>query len=350
MGICSQCDPMIGGIALAVFVATAIGTALFRRLAMARGWVARANERSSHTGAIPVGAGIVVFAVSLLAAQPVEAVGRGYIGGVMLLAGVSWADDLYSVPVALRLAVQVVAAVGLLASSGASAMALSLPLIGSFSLGVLTWPLLVLWIVGLINVYNFMDGIDGMAGLQAVIAGGAWYLLGARFAMEGVAHFGLVLAAASAGFLLHNLSKNRIFLGDVGSVFLGYSFAALTVTASLSNPGGPLFFGSALFLWPLLFDTVFTLLRRWRTKKPLTQAHREHLYQRLVQGGVSHVRVSLAYAALSMMGAVAGALLLFQSLVYDVVAVASIASLAFLLWSWVQHVEKRAQTTAVVAV
>lgn len=342
---------MTGAIAVAVFVATAIGIALFRRLALARGWVARANERSSHTGAIPVGAGIVVFAVSILAAQPVDALGWGYIGGVVLLAGVSWADDIYSVPISVRLAAQVFAAVGLLASLGAlSATTLSLPLIGSFSPGLLTWPVLVLWIVGLINVYNFMDGIDGMAGLQAVIAGVAWYLLGSRFAMEGMAHFSLVLAATSAGFLLHNLSKNRIFLGDVGSVFLGYSFVALTVKASVTNPGGPLFFASALFLWPLLFDTAFTLVRRWRAKMPLTQAHREHLYQRLVQGGVSHIRVSLAYAGLSVMGAVAGALLLFQSPVYDVVALVSIGSLAFLLWSWVRHVEKRVQSAATVTV
>lgn len=342
---------MIPIIAVAAFIATAVGTALFRRLAIACGWLARANERSSHTGAIPVGAGIVVLGVSLVGHWPVDALGWGYIVGVALLGAVSWADDRYSVPVTVRLAAQVLAAVGLLASLGAlSALNLSLPVVGSFSLGVLTWPLLLLWIVGLINVYNFMDGIDGMAGLQAVIAGVAWYLLGSRFAMDGLAHLALILAAASAGFLLHNLSRKRIFLGDVGSVFLGYSFAALTVKASVASPGGPMFISGALFLWPLLFDTAFTLLRRWRAKMPLTQAHREHLYQRLVQGGVSHVRVSLAYAGLSMMGAVAGALLLFQSVLFDVVAVAAIVSLAFLLWSWVRHVEKRAQTTARVTV
>jgi UDP-N-acetylmuramyl pentapeptide phosphotransferase/UDP-N-acetylglucosamine-1-phosphate transferase len=323
---------MSGAIAVAVFIASAIGVALFRRLAIARGWLAQANERSSHQGAVPVGAGIVVLGVSLAAAWPVMALGWGYLTGVLLLGAVSWLDDLYSVPVAVRLVVQILAAAGLLGFAGTP-------------LSVVAWPLWVLWIVGSINAYNFMDGIDGMAGLQAGVAGAYWYLLGSRFGLPFHAQLGLILAAASAGFLVHNLSKQRIFLGDVGSVFLGYSFAALTVTAS-SNPVGPLFFCSALFLWPVLFDASFTLLRRWRRREPLMQAHRDHLYQRLVKAGVSHVRVSLAYAGLSTMGAAAGSLLLFRSAWFGTVAVASVTSLALLLLSWVKHVETRSLGTA----
>jgi UDP-N-acetylmuramyl pentapeptide phosphotransferase/UDP-N-acetylglucosamine-1-phosphate transferase len=319
--------------ALAAFLASAIGVALFRRVAIARGWVAQANERSSHQGAIPLGAGIVVLIVSLVGAWPIGALGWGYLMGAVLLASVSWLDDLYSVPIAGRLVVQILAAVALLSGARLSGLA---------------WPLLVVWVVALVNIYNFMDGIDGMAGLQAVVAGVAWYLLGSRFAMSGVAHFGVMLAAASAGFLVHNVSKNRVFLGDVGSVFLGYSFAALTVTASVANPGGPLFITGALFLWPLLFDTSVTLLRRWRRGAPLTQAHREHLYQRLVQGGISHAGVSLTYAGLSVLGAGAGALLLYRSPVFDLVTVFSISSLALLLWRWVRHVEKRVQSKTAV--
>jgi UDP-N-acetylmuramyl pentapeptide phosphotransferase/UDP-N-acetylglucosamine-1-phosphate transferase len=275
-----------------------------------------------------------VLSVSLIAAWPVPSLGWGYLAGALLLGVVSWLDDLYAVPVTVRLGVQVLAAVALLFFRD------------DLSIHFALWPVLVLWIVACINAYNFMDGIDGLAGLQAVVAGVSWSLLGSRFAMSGVAHFGLILAAASAGFLLHNLSQRRVFLGDVGSVFLGYSFAALTVTASVENPGGPMFITGALFLWPLLFDTGFTLLRRWRRGQPLTQAHREHLYQRLVQGGLSHLHVSLAYAGLSMMGSVAGMLLLFQSALFDAVAVLSIVSLAFLLWSWVRHVEKKALASA----
>jgi UDP-N-acetylmuramyl pentapeptide phosphotransferase/UDP-N-acetylglucosamine-1-phosphate transferase len=201
--------------------------------------------------------------------------------------------------------------------------------------------------VGSINAYNFMDGIDGMAGLQAVVAGIAWGLLGSRFGLEDHAQLGLILAAASAGFLVHNLSKQRIFLGDVGSVFLGFSFAALSVSATIDNPGGPLFFSSALFLWPVLFDTTFTLLRRWRRGEPLTQAHRDHLYQRLVKGGVGHVRVSLVYAVLSILGSAAGSLLLLRSALFAAIALASLMSLALLLWSWVRSVEKRQPQDAV---
>jgi UDP-N-acetylmuramyl pentapeptide phosphotransferase/UDP-N-acetylglucosamine-1-phosphate transferase len=330
---------MIWGTAIAVFVAAAIGTALFRRLAIARGWVAQVNARSSHQGAIPVGAGIVVLGVSLVAAWPLASLGWGYLAGALLLGAVSGWDDRYAVPVSVRLSVQVLAAVALLVGIGAH---------GHAPLQLLMWPLLVLWIVGSINAYNFMDGIDGMAGLQAVVAGSAWYWLGSRFALSGHAQLGLVLAAASAGFLLHNLPKARVFLGDTGSVFLGYSFAALTVTTNLSDPIGPLFVSSALFLWPLFFDSGFTLLRRWRSGQRLTEAHRDHLYQRLVKSGVSHVRVSLAYAGLSILGVVAGRLLLFASVSFSVVAGASLVSLAFLLWSWVRHCEQRPQSTSTV--
>jgi UDP-N-acetylmuramyl pentapeptide phosphotransferase/UDP-N-acetylglucosamine-1-phosphate transferase len=319
---------MIGVLALTVFVATAIGTALFRRLAVARGWVAQANERSSHQGAVPVGAGLVVLVVSLIAACPVPALGWGYLFGALLLGVVSWVDDLVGAPIALRLVAQVLAAIAMVTMD-------------SPSLNVLIWPLLVLWVVGLTNVYNFMDGIDGMAGLQAVVAGVAWYLLGSRFAMSGLAQVGLVLAAASAGFLVHNFPKARVFLGDVGSVFLGYSFATLTVRASLANPGGPLFFSCALFLWPLLFDALFTMLRRWRLGQRVTEAHRDHLYQRLVKNGISHARVSLVYALLSIHGVAAGYLLLFGSPLFDALVVFSLLSFALLLWSWVRRVERR---------
>jgi UDP-N-acetylmuramyl pentapeptide phosphotransferase/UDP-N-acetylglucosamine-1-phosphate transferase len=140
-----------------------------------------------------------------------------------------------------------------------------------------------------VNFYNFMDGIDGLAGVQAVVTGLG---LAAAGLDPWVTLVGLALAAASAGFLLFNWSPATIFLGDAGSGVLGYAFAALPLLAppGLREAGVRL---AALSLAFFVGDALFTLCRRVARGERFYEAHREHLYQRLVISGLSHARVSL---------------------------------------------------------
>jgi UDP-N-acetylmuramyl pentapeptide phosphotransferase/UDP-N-acetylglucosamine-1-phosphate transferase len=182
-------------------------------------------------------------------------------------------------------------------------------------LGIAGVVLTLFWIVGLTNVYNFMDGIDGIAGVQGVVAGLAWVMAGLMLKRPEVAVLGALLTGACAGFLRHNWSPARIFMGDVGSAFLGYAFAVLPLLAlrglSDSSPphlkaAMPVF--ALLVVWPFVGDGFFTFLRRARQGEPVWKPHRSHLYQRLVQSGWPHARVSTLYALWSLVSAALGLL------------------------------------------
>lgn len=292
---------------LAVVLAYA-GVGGLRRWAESRQMLDIPNARSSHTRPTPRGGGLLIVVVSTLgfaiawmlrpASWPPAAL-IVYLIGAWLIAGVSWLDDLRSVPNRVRFAAHSLGALFVLLGFGYWDV-VELPLIGVLSLG---WSGLVLaffWIVGLTNAYNFMDGIDGIAGGQAVVAGAGWAVLGWLVNQPLVGVIGLLLAAASLGFLGHNWPPARIFMGDVGSAFLGYTFAVIPVIAAQHNPR--LFLAGVLLVWPFVFDAAFTFIRRLRNGENVFAAHRSHLYQRLVIAGFSHRFVSLLYIALAAIG------------------------------------------------
>ncbi|MBX3016128.1 MAG: glycosyltransferase family 4 protein [Caldilineaceae bacterium] len=277
-----------------------------------RQWAARRllalpNERSSHTMPTPSGGGVAIVLTSLLGLvlfaflteKPLPGEWRLVLIGALLVAVISWLDDLYTMSVFTRMSVHLASALVILLGVGGMHL-VTLPFIGPIPLGWLGGLVTVMWIGGLINAYNFMDGIDGLAASQAVIAGVAWALVGQQVGDQLVLILGLVLAASSLAFLGYNWPPARIFMGDVGSAFLGYSFAVLTVLATRQQPQAALL--GLLVIWPFLFDTLFTIIRRWRRGEPVLQAHRSHLYQRLVIAGYSHRTVTLLYTGLSLVG------------------------------------------------
>ena len=167
----------------------------------------------------------------------------------------------------------------------------------------------VVWGVGLTNAYNFMDGIDGIAGAQAVVAGAVWGVAGAWLGVPSVAFVGACVAAATLGFLVHNRPPARIFMGDVGSATLGFAFAALPLVATPSVApvvAGRLPLFALLTVWPFVYDAVATFGQRLARGENVLAAHRSHRYQRLVIAGWRHGAVSAAYAALALASALAG--------------------------------------------
>jgi UDP-N-acetylmuramyl pentapeptide phosphotransferase/UDP-N-acetylglucosamine-1-phosphate transferase len=148
------------------------------------------------------------------------------------------------------------------------------------------------------NAFNFMDGINGIAALTAAVTGTVFAIAGVRSGDPASARWGAVAAGASLGFLPWNFPKARIFMGDAGSVPLGF---LLILCAVMSSKSGALPFpASILLLGPFMFDVTFTLIRRWREGKTIGEAHKEHLYQRLSRVWGSHAKVSLLYAAFSV--------------------------------------------------
>ena len=320
---------MLGALALA-FVVSLLGAFGYRRFAP----LDVPNERSSHSRPIPRGGGVAIvlgFGVGLsawlAAANSLSPRALGWLAGALLVAAVSFADDVRSLPAGPRLAVHVLGAL-LLTLVGVQQRELPV---------LLALPLAFVWIALVTNIYNFMDGIDGLAASQAVIAGAALAIAGTVVGNSLVSIGGGLIAAASAGFLTQNLPPARLFMGDVGSTFLGFNFAGLSLLGNLGVGGGrlPIEFGIVV-LAPFLFDSVVTLARRIAGGERWYAAHRSHFYQRLVSHGLSHALVTSLYAALAVVAAVAALLgLVLEEPLRQVLAVVAYAPmLAVVAWVW----------------
>jgi UDP-N-acetylmuramyl pentapeptide phosphotransferase/UDP-N-acetylglucosamine-1-phosphate transferase len=195
------------------------------------------------------------------------------------------------------------------------------------------------WIVSMVNAYNFIDGLDGMAGGQAVAAGLGWVALGFSTGHFAIEAFGALLAASSIGFLAHNWQPARIFMGDVGSTFLGFCFAVLPIIASQYDPR--LALAGVLLVWPALFDTGFTIIRRLKRRENVFTGHREFLFHRLVAAGWSHAAASSLYFTLPLVGAGIAFTWQYGSKSLHIAALISIVALCTGLWILVRGQEKK---------
>jgi UDP-N-acetylmuramyl pentapeptide phosphotransferase/UDP-N-acetylglucosamine-1-phosphate transferase len=196
-------------------------------------------------------------------------------------------------------------------------------------------------VIGLTNAYNFMDGIDGIAAGQALIAAVGWSLLAWATQSMTVFPFAVVLGGSALGFLVHNWSPASVFMGDVGSAFLGYTFAALPLLARsprTSAANDPLPLLALLFVWPFVFDSFFTFLRRLSRREHIFSPHRSHLYQRLVLAGYSHATTSLLYLSLAGVGVAIGLAWVLSGVTFPLLA---IPFLALSLWAFTVRVERR---------
>jgi UDP-N-acetylmuramyl pentapeptide phosphotransferase/UDP-N-acetylglucosamine-1-phosphate transferase len=264
------------------------------------------NERSLHVQPMPRGAGIgivvpVCMAIGAVALRVPDAASPAMwlVGCGLLIAMIGLSDDVRGLSAVIRLVAHLLAA-GLIVSGMGAWQSVVWPGVCRIDLGWAAVPLTMLLVAGFTNAYNFMDGVDGIAGSQAVVAGVGWLGLGYVAQDPLLAGAGAVIAAASLGFLFFNWPPASIFMGDVGSSFLGFSLAALAVYAATRSPA----VGTAgmLFVWPFVFDATFTFFRRVNRREDLLAAHRSHLYQRLVLTGVSHRTVSLLYGTLALVG------------------------------------------------
>jgi len=278
------------------------------------------NHRSSHSRPTPSIGGISIvgtFAVGLCVIWVISDNARlstlymlGFGVAVTIIALVGLIDDLgYFGSFVFKLGAQVIAALFLVAF-GIVLERLSLPLVGRIELGWWGYLVTVVWIIGLTNIFNFMDGLNGLAGGTAVIA--AVFLCVITY-IEGsffVYIVCYVIAAGAGGFLVFNFPRARLFMGDVGSQFVGFTFAALAIIASEIDMSRTSFLMVPLLFFNFIFDTIFTFCRRAYRREKVTEAHRGHLYQLLNQLGWSHVRVSCFHFAMTIMQGVAALLLI----------------------------------------
>jgi Fuc2NAc and GlcNAc transferase len=269
------------------------------------------NNRSSHDVPKPRGGG-VGFVLFSLGAFFIYFIINGYLTvfGILIFlittAGVAvlgWYDDKKNLSVSVRFGIQLIAAVSVLIFvSGFNSF--YVPMYREVSLGIAGFIAGVIWLTGSTNIYNFMDGVDGIASVQAIFAGTGWAFLGWYWGMPVIFVMNIILVTAVLSFLIYNWSPAKIFMGDVGSIYLGFYFASMPfLVAHLSdslNTGFTVWI-SALLLWPFLYDGSFTLIKRAYDGKNIFKPHRTHLYQRLNRMGWPHTKVTLLYAFFSML-------------------------------------------------
>lgn len=280
-----------------------LGLYIIRRLAIYRQILDHPNERSSHSVPTPRGGGgaivILVLLTALISLKQIDLNhGLIYMTGAMIIAWLGWRDDVQSLSPRVRFTVQgIVAAISIWGLGYFKSV--TIPLFGELGLGVAGLVITFLWIIGLTNAYNFMDGIDGIAGGVALAGGLGWMMLASNARTPFAFWIALAIAASSLGFLGHNWSPAKIFMGDVGSTFLGYTFAVLPLLSS-DKSGDALMLGT-LLMWTFIMDAGITFIRRALKRENVFAPHRTHLFQRLVVGGYSHAAVSTLYIFLTLL-------------------------------------------------
>jgi UDP-N-acetylmuramyl pentapeptide phosphotransferase/UDP-N-acetylglucosamine-1-phosphate transferase len=272
-------------------------TGLYWRLMLAYGRLEQPTDRGMHRVPVPSGAGAAIVAAALLLWPIWQAPGSGLdtvlLATLAALALISWLDDRHGLSAMLRLAIHATAVVLLLASLGPDHRMLPmLPLGLERALMGLAW----LWFI---NLYNFMDGIDGLAGAEGIAVAAGYALVVAVAGLETpLASLGLVLAAATGGYLFWNWHPAKVFMGDTGSIALGFLLGWLMIDLGLRG------LWAAAIILPLYFvtDATLTLVKRLARGEKPWQPHRQHAYQRAVLGGARPsavvLRTAIANAAL----------------------------------------------------
>ncbi len=261
------------------------------RFAIGRNLLDVPNTRSSHEIPTPRLGGLAVI-LGVWAVSPFLGAGLLFLVAATLAGAIGLLDDLVDLPFWAKALGQVVVAFCLLFLSPPALSEVAGPL----------WPLAllfcVLWVTAVVNAYNFMDGIDGIAGGTAIL--NALFLVPLLGGASGLAAGLTAMAAATAGFLAWNLSPARIFLGDSGSHFVGFFLGSAALYVDPVRENSILaFFVAAIVFAPFLFDTAFTLVRRARARKNVFSAHREHIYQRITPDPSKHRQVTNVYLGLA---------------------------------------------------
>ena len=273
---------------LFLFITSLVLTYVIRKISIEKSLLDIPNDRSSHTIATPHGGGIAIAVTWFIGISYLFYTSNidtplyfALIVGIVISI-IGYFDDLHELSAKFRLLIQAsVAFLGLYFLGGLQKIDL---IVFTLENQIIINIFAMLMIVWFINLYNFLDGIDGYAGSEAI------FLAIAGFLLFGGTHF-LVLVVAVFGFLVWNWHRAKIFMGDVGSTLLGYNIAIFTIYYANQE-------SMNLWIWIILFgvfwfDATITLIRRYKNNEKLSQAHKKHAYQRLTQSGYSHDKVVL---------------------------------------------------------
>jgi UDP-GlcNAc:undecaprenyl-phosphate GlcNAc-1-phosphate transferase len=309
------------------------------RFAHKVGKVDKPGTRKIHTAPIPRMGGIAICLGFFLSLLGIEYLHPGYfsllpgewkgmmLGGIMIFM-LGLTDDLLDIPAKVKLAGQIVAAATAF-WFGVKLSFISNPMGGLFLFPEwLSFILTVFWLVGITNTINLIDGLDGLAGGVSTIAGLTLFMLALERNQGLSALVAIALVGGTIGFLRYNFNPAKIFMGDCGSLFLGFMLGSLSLTGAMKVAATVAVFLPILILGIPIFDTAFAIVRRLATGKPIFQADRGHLHHRLLNIGLSQRRaVLLIYGFSTLLGGIA-----LYLVKYSQAKVLIMVSLMLMLW------------------
>jgi UDP-GlcNAc:undecaprenyl-phosphate/decaprenyl-phosphate GlcNAc-1-phosphate transferase len=288
-------------------------TPIIRRMALRFGIFAVPNHRTMHNGQVPKLGGVAIFTAFVLAValtgvlfpehlQPFQPAIISLLIGVVVLMGIGALDDKYDLNCNLKLSVEI--AVALLAAACGWRLDTALLPGVELDLGFWSWPLTVLWMVGVTNAINMVDGLDGLAGGISLVISTICIAVAVLYGNTLALLIAPLLMGSVIGFLRYNVHPARIFMGDSGSLPLGFTLACLSLQATMTVPGKAAVAVPLLMLALPITDTVLAITRRLRRGIHPFHADREHIHHRLVKLGLSHSGAAMFMVGLSVLFAV----------------------------------------------
>lgn len=274
--------------AVVAFAGSFALTPYARKLSCQFGLVDKPNERKVHNGSIPRGGGIAIYFGFLLGFVFLGAADRqifGFLLASLIIVTMGLFDDRYGLRATLKFFIQSIAA--MVAIYFGILINMDLVLVGRLAeYGFLAVPLTFLWLVGVTNAVNIIDGLDGLAAGISTIAAFAVATVAFLSGANPIGALALIVGFAALGFLPHNFNS-RIFMGDSGSLFLGFSLAALSIMGSLKLAASFSLLVPLMILLVPVFDTTFAIFRRAIRRKPIFEGDRRHFHHRLLDLGFS---------------------------------------------------------------
>ena len=255
------------------------------------------NHRKIHNGAIPNLGGIVIFfgfLLSLLFIVQIEGQIKILLAAGVIILLLGMVDDIVDLPPKLKFIIQMIPALMVIISNADLINIFINNQLKSFDLlGYLLYPILILWIVGVTNSINLIDGLDGLACGVSIITLITFFILGLKQNFESLNLVSIALTGSLLAFLRFNFYPAKIFLGDSGSTFSGFMLASLGALWVLKSQNAISIFVPLIVLALPIFDTLFAIYRRYRSRQPIFQADKKHLHHRLLNRGISHKNVVL---------------------------------------------------------
>lgn len=313
----------------AAFVAAIILTPLVMKFAYRIGAVDHPNYRKVHAAVMPRIGGLAIFgafAVGYLILRPEDDHAMGILIGAVIIIIIGFLDDMLDITAKAKMLGQIAAALVVVTYGDLQINFINLPFYGQFDFGYFSIPITILWIVGIANAINLIDGLDGLAAGVSTIALISITVMAVIMGDVFVIATASILAASSLGFLFFNFHPAKIFMGDTGSLFLGYMIAVLALLG-FKNVAVVSLVIPIIILGVPISDTFFAIVRRIRMKQPVSAPDKSHLHHCLLRAGFSHRQTVLIIYGLAILFGVA-AVIFSQATVWGAIVLAIVILIA----------------------